>query len=773
MKTGSGSLAIGELIGAASFIVSVISGSMMLIAPFRVKAYPFLRDVGFFTVAVAMTLTFLFDGKLRFIECVGLICLYVCYATTVIVGSLIEERRRKQRVAMAAARGEYASGSITPSMDGRVTPIYTPSHSQPLLHSPVPPTPSEYDPDVDPLDIWASQQGHPGSLGSVTANDTPSPIPPSPSVVRAQSRFRPGAAARHSLLGALEFRDVVRSLQAEAAADRSMEIFLSRDPERFLPHPSHHHHRSQSHSHLHRASHGRHHSTSTPGGPMSAMPAASAPLWTPAGGGRDRSNSFGNGSPGRKPKLHRSRSTGRGLGEEQVVSPRLSSAEWSTSGSTIRLPGAPAPPIAPEYADPWREGDWSSEGTAAPAPAPHDLAVQPEHDNSHSRASLPRLHTGGLSSASSSDRGLAAPRARSPVPSIQVSSPGGADFKVPQPRRSLSSAAVESLGTPAGRRHLHRHIFRPFRRALFPSLRHFHEKSWLGIVVSVVTAPALLVLNLTLPVVDDDAEACAAAGMRREHEGGGVRLEGDERSLIARIDEESEPSPVIDLDGGRTRSSTMSSDPWAERDRAANAERDLSVAAALRDLPAASPASLATGADDDQADEVSSITSSVDSHNAAYDGGAPLLQSVAQCAFAPPFIVWALTDEYEPSSRWKVLLAFFAGLGLASVALLIGLRARAAGGAWQSHRNIMAAGMARCCLGFIVSVMWIMTIVDEVVCILQTIGIIVGLSDAILGLTVFAIGNSLGDLVANVTIAKMGHPIMAVSSSAAGTWNTC
>ena len=36
---------------------------------------------------------------------------------------------------------------------------------------------------------------------------------------------------------------------------------------------------------------------------------------------------------------------------------------------------------------------------------------------------------------------------------------------------------------------------------------------------------------------------------------------------------------------------------------------------------------------------------------------------------------------------------------------------------------------------------------------MQTIGHIFGLSDAILGLTVFAVGNSLGDLVANATVA--------------------
>jgi len=43
-----------------------------------------------------------------------------------------------------------------------------------------------------------------------------------------------------------------------------------------------------------------------------------------------------------------------------------------------------------------------------------------------------------------------------------------------------------------------------------------------------------------------------------------------------------------------------------------------------------------------------------------------------------------------------------------------------------------------------------------------------GLSDAIVGLTIFAMGNSLGDFVANVTIAKMGFPTMAMSACFGG-----
>jgi len=90
------------------------------------------------------------------------------------------------------------------------------------------------------------------------------------------------------------------------------------------------------------------------------------------------------------------------------------------------------------------------------------------------------------------------------------------------------------------------------------------------------------------------------------------------------------------------------------------------------------------------------------------------------------------------------------------------------GGAWYSPSTLALVGLARCSLGFIVSIAWISTVVNEVVAILQAVGLICGLSDAILGLTAFAAGNSLADLVADVTIARAGYPVMAISACFAG-----
>nr|CAG8600818.1 9331_t:CDS:10 [Entrophospora candida] len=73
-----------------------------------------------------------------------------------------------------------------------------------------------------------------------------------------------------------------------------------------------------------------------------------------------------------------------------------------------------------------------------------------------------------------------------------------------------------------------------------------------------------------------------------------------------------------------------------------------------------------------------------------------------------------------------------------------------------------------CFMGFVVAMVWVFLIANEVVGLLQAVGLIIEVSDAILGLTIFAMGNSLGDFVANITTAKMGSPMMAISACFGG-----
>ncbi|KAI9293951.1 hypothetical protein K502DRAFT_350502 [Neoconidiobolus thromboides FSU 785] len=89
----------------------------------------------------------------------------------------------------------------------------------------------------------------------------------------------------------------------------------------------------------------------------------------------------------------------------------------------------------------------------------------------------------------------------------------------------------------------------------------------------------------------------------------------------------------------------------------------------------------------------------------------------------------------------------------------------------MNHRyNTNAADytLVRSLLGFSQSICWISMTATEVVDILRAFGIIFGISEEIIGLTVFAVGNSLGDFVANFAVARMGYPMMAVSACFAG-----
>nr|KAF6266974.1 solute carrier family 8 member B1 [Pipistrellus kuhlii] len=71
-------------------------------------------------------------------------------------------------------------------------------------------------------------------------------------------------------------------------------------------------------------------------------------------------------------------------------------------------------------------------------------------------------------------------------------------------------------------------------------------------------------------------------------------------------------------------------------------------------------------------------------------------------------------------------------------------------------------------LGFLTSALWINAAATEVVNILRALGVVFRLSNTVLGLTLLAWGNSIGDVFSDFTLARQGYPRMAFSACFGG-----
>lgn len=71
-------------------------------------------------------------------------------------------------------------------------------------------------------------------------------------------------------------------------------------------------------------------------------------------------------------------------------------------------------------------------------------------------------------------------------------------------------------------------------------------------------------------------------------------------------------------------------------------------------------------------------------------------------------------------------------------------------------------------LGFVVSAVLISAAASEVVSVLHMLGVVLSLSNTVLGLTLLAWGNSIGDFFSDITVARQGYPRMAISACFGG-----
>lgn len=258
MKIGSGSLAIGELIGAASFITAVVTGSMAIIRPFKVARKSFLRDVIFFTVAVAFSMYFISDGVLKAWECATMLVIYTLYVVFVVVWHWYNSRKRHSYLVETRARDLYtelghevrieADEEITdnPSLltqglnfTGFNSPDISPS--SPLPNSPGSRNSVSPISPLTPLPAWQDQteEDQEEAYNELTRimrfrrNQRQfSNFQFDPSVSPSNSGSTSGPIIRPSLFGALEFRNVLQELgksRAASAANIPLQAATSSD----------------------------------------------------------------------------------------------------------------------------------------------------------------------------------------------------------------------------------------------------------------------------------------------------------------------------------------------------------------------------------------------------------------------------------------------------------------------------------------------------------------------------------------------------------------
>ncbi len=128
-------------------------------------------------------------------------------------------------------------------------------------------------------------------------------------------------------------------------------------------------------------------------------------------------------------------------------------------------------------------------------------------------------------------------------------------------------------------------------------------------------------------------------------------------------------------------------------------------------------------------------------------------------AVVSPIAVMVLTGNIQASIKGVPIAPFIALVGIAVAAVV-----------WKFTRvrSVPRFFLISSALSFTMSVVWIYFIATEIVDILSAFGIFYNISTAVLGLTVLTWGTSIGDVVANVVMARKGYARMAIAASYAG-----
>ncbi|GFF55341.1 hypothetical protein IFM58399_10047 [Aspergillus lentulus] len=726
MRSNSGSLAIGELIGAASFITSVVAGSMALVQPFKVARRSFVRDVGYFVIAVSFSMVLLADGRLHAWESATMVGLYGFYVILVVTWHWYLVRRRRAYERNLAARAHFhipENQELEIEEEVEEDDPGVASESRSLLRGP-----STEDFDAlqgSDLPAWKD-----GDEDENARNRYLAEISENMHVFRPSTRRRNTLnPIRPSLVGALEFQTVLSSLQKSRNINRGTPIGL----DRYFDNPDLARAPSPLQDNLSVASHPR---TSRPSGNNRLLSPNSA-----AGSSRVRAVSandaaglkldtsvFTSGTP--QPRVTVSRPSG----SEERFQPQI--PQTDQTATTLSLPSSGRPSRDSSIAGAARS---ASPNLLAPPGTFHSPNYQADSPLMRSPLDVSPLGTSyatrgaevapgspsspfppfpdAIDSMQSRAPNIPLPAPTSPTETLQVHDN---DFE-DEGHRS-SSPAKWPLLSPCC-------VARSVMPVLFPTLADWRAKSFLERLLGVVAAPSVLLLTITLPVVEPaQPEGDPAPNVLPSADGG--------ESAVPRV-RLPEDSPLI---------RTLDRDLGAQ-DVGSLAGKAQSLQERRRwdsELPALEPPTPSASQPKDSCQWLLCV----------------------QLFMGPFFVALIAWTTMDPEMKVRHLLLPSMCALLFSFLCLACLVVSTRNGRSSRPSSFWRPFLAM--LGFVVAIFWIATIATEVVNLLKTFGVILNISDSLLGLTVFAVGNSLGDLVADITVARLGYPVMALSACFGG-----
>ena len=138
--------------------------------------------------------------------------------------------------------------------------------------------------------------------------------------------------------------------------------------------------------------------------------------------------------------------------------------------------------------------------------------------------------------------------------------------------------------------------------------------------------------------------------------------------------------------------------------------------------------------------------------------------AIIHCILGPVFTVFAISVARDKIAGTNIEVWHLTIILSLLLGIMVGFTSR------STHPPIYHKVFAF--IGFIISIVWIYIIANELVSLLRAFGVMFGLSDAILGLTVLAWGNSIGDCISNTSVARSGMPRMGFSACFGGQVGT-